>query len=189
MAMPNLSIYIPDDVHEEIKKHRDDINVSAVSRMAISRELARLDSSGAALGDLPLLAIPMSLADRVKAVKTAPLLSMDIEVFNQIAIPDIEESDYEECLERCQTCAVGYVIQAIDHGWGPLVQHLWLIMLDDGHLWRWQAMNAADLDAAFKEHQWLRTLPQIFLRHLGQRRLHRLITGQQRPRAGEGNDN
>jgi len=83
------------------------------------------------------------------------LLTLDTGIFRQIRAPTINAEEYNDRIARAETGTVGYVVD--DPG-------VCLIIEEDGDLWRWKLCDAELYEAAREEHQWLRDVPQIFLR-------------------------
>lgn len=106
----------------------------------------------------PLLLTYVSVIKETQAL-SLNVLTLDAGVFYQLRAPSIVDGEeYKSRLLRAETAAIGYVV-APEYG----INTIWLIVLEDGSLWRWSLVFAADYDAACAEHEWLADVPQIFL--------------------------
>ena len=82
-------------------------------------------------------------------------------LFEQIRRPDIStEMDMEDRASRAQVAAIGY---AVASGLPRTGNVLWVIVNEDGHLWRWNVGNAENYEVLCEEIAWLAMLEQIFL--------------------------
>jgi len=82
-------------------------------------------------------------------------------LFEQIRKPDIStEMDMEDRASRAQVAAIGY---AVAPGLPRSGNALWVIVNEDGHLWRWNIGNAESYEGICSEIPWFATLDQIFL--------------------------
>jgi len=89
------------------------------------------------------------------------LLTLDAGIFEQIRAPSIPDAEgYNDRIARAELGAIGYVV-ATAQAWKGT--QIWLIVQEDGDLWRWGLFDAELYDAARDEHEWLRDVPQIFL--------------------------
>ena len=92
---------------------------------------------------------------------TEKLLTMDAGIFAQIRAPSITDAaGYNDHIARAEAGAIGYAVTPAKAWKGT---QLWLIVQENGDLWRWGLFDAELYDAAREEHEWLRQVPQIFL--------------------------
>ena len=88
---------------------------------------------------------------------------LDRNLFEQIRRPDISTmTDTEARASRAQVAAIGYAV-ARDPGLPRTGNVLWVIVNEDGHLWRWNIGNAENYEVLCEQIPWLATLDQIFL--------------------------
>jgi len=88
---------------------------------------------------------------------------LDRNLFEQIRKPDIStELDMEDRASRAQVAAIGYAV-ARDPGLPRTGNVLWVIVNEDGHLWRWNVGNAENYEVLCEQIPWLAMLEQIFL--------------------------
>ena len=83
------------------------------------------------------------------------------QLFEQIRRPDISTmTDTEARASRAHVAAIGY---AVAPGLPRSGNVLWVIVNEDGHLWRWNIGNAENYEVLCEQIPWLATLDQIFL--------------------------
>lgn len=83
------------------------------------------------------------------------VLTMDKEIFEQIAVPDLGEPDLNDLTKTAEEHGIALVIDK--------EQQVWIIIQGPKYLWRWNPLPAGYLTQATRKYPWLGELPQVFL--------------------------
>ena len=87
------------------------------------------------------------------------IMTLDAGLFQQIIAPTIEtEQDYADRIRDAEDYCIGYAV-APQAGRATV----WLIVLQDGRLWKWALILPEVFHVALTEHEWLTNVSQVFL--------------------------
>jgi len=84
---------------------------------------------------------------------------LDAGLFKQIIAPTIEsEADHASRLLDAEAYSIGFAV-------APRVNRatVWLIVLQDGRLWKWALCPPDTLHQYMEQYEWLTNVPQVFL--------------------------
>ena len=85
--------------------------------------------------------------------------TLDAGLFKQIIAPTIEsEADHASRLLDAEAYSIGFTV-------APQVNRatVWLIVLQDGRLWKWALCSDTVFHVVLTEHEWLTNVSQVFL--------------------------
>ena len=103
------------------------------------------------------------------------ILEIDNELFEQIAAPVIDAESRDMYLERAAIGAIGYVLVAHPYSRADPQVNVWLLVLEEGRLWRWSLIDADGLEDARIEYPWLVNIPQVFVRERRQTSIGQVV--------------
>jgi len=114
-----------------------------------------LKAGGESKGKVALMAERI-LLERMEHPQEIKITVIAKHIFEQIREPIITDDNVDAWFIKAKASSIGLVI---DKG------ATWIIAYDETGLWRWAIFGTdeLDLDAAFEEHTWLATVPQVFL--------------------------